>query len=182
VERPITVAVVEDHEILRNGLVASLVADQTLTVTTAEVGAPIGDDITVVVGSSQAAQRARFSCPVVVCSDDHETAESLGAINEIAGILSQETLTAAQLRATVHAAATGLRINEQHANGSPDVLQERDRRILEYMADGYSTREIAAQLSYSERTIKKVITGLQERLAARTRAQIVALAIRRGLI
>jgi DNA-binding CsgD family transcriptional regulator len=37
-------------------------------------------------------------------------------------------------------------------------------------------------MSYSERTIKKLITGLQRELGARSRAQLVAEAIRRGLI
>jgi DNA-binding CsgD family transcriptional regulator len=50
------------------------------------------------------------------------------------------------------------------------------------IANGHSTREIADRMSYSERTIKKLITGLEERLNARSRAHVVALAIRRGLI
>ena len=55
-------------------------------------------------------------------------------------------------------------------------------RVLELMADGCSTREIAVRMSYSERTIKKVITNLHCSLAARNRAQVVAQAIRRGLL
>ena len=37
-------------------------------------------------------------------------------------------------------------------------------------------------MSYSERTIKKLITLLQDRFDTRSRAQTVAEAIRRGLI
>jgi DNA-binding NarL/FixJ family response regulator len=50
------------------------------------------------------------------------------------------------------------------------------------LADCFSTREIAERMCYSERTIKKYVTGLQARLAARSRAQIVARALRAGLI
>jgi DNA-binding CsgD family transcriptional regulator len=37
-------------------------------------------------------------------------------------------------------------------------------------------------MSYSERTIKKLITSLETQMNARSRAQLVAHAIRRGLI
>ena len=53
---------------------------------------------------------------------------------------------------------------------------------MKLLAEGLSTREMAVRMNYSERTIKKLITGLQDRLAARSRAQIVARAIRTGLI
>lgn len=176
----IKVAVVEEHEILRHGLVAALAEDHRLAVTTAEVGAPLGADIDVAVASPAAVRRGAFACPVVVHTAD---GEALAAVNGgVAGVLARETLTAAQLRATVHAAAAGLEINARQLNGSDQRLAPRDRLVVELIADGYTTREIAARMSYSERTIKKLITALQERLEARSRPQIVAHAIRRGLI
>ena len=50
------------------------------------------------------------------------------------------------------------------------------------MAEGRTTREIADDMSYSEQTIKKLITALEGRLHARSRAHMVALALRQGLI
>ena len=57
------------------------------------------------------------------------------------------------------------------AGSSPRWSGDRDAR-----------REIADHLSYSEQTIKKLITALEGRMEARTRAHLIALAIRRGLI
>lgn len=176
------VAVVEEHEILRRGLVASLSEDGNMTVTTAELGVPVGDEVDVAVVSSEAVRRTRYACPVIVFIEDHEVLADLDGGNNIAGILPAPTLTAAQLRATVHAAATGLRIDAGTTNGSAPMIDPRARRVLELMADGCATREIAEQMSYSERTIKKLITGLQAQLGARSRAHIVAQAIRRGLV
>jgi DNA-binding NarL/FixJ family response regulator len=99
----------------------------------------------------------------------------------IVGVLPRRTLTGDQLRATVRAAAAGLTIQAQDA--SPAVaLPARDRRVLELVAEGWSTREIAETMSYSERTIKKLIQALEHRLQARNRAHAVASAIRQGLI
>jgi DNA-binding NarL/FixJ family response regulator len=97
-------------------------------------------------------------------------------------VLHRASLTASQLRATVHAAAAGLRVHARLVHDTHDALDPRSVRVLQLIAEGYSTREIATRMSYSERTIKKLITQLQDRLQTRTRAQIVAHAIRRGLI
>jgi two-component system, NarL family, response regulator DevR len=198
----IKVAVVEDHEILRRGLVAVLAEDRRLRVMTlapngselAPNGPPLAthgpprapngppqEEIDIAVVSSEIARRTSFSCPVIVYSEDPERSNGLAAGNEIAGVLDSGRLTAVQLRATVHAAAAGLRVNA-YVDEAPPVLEPRARRVLELLADGYSTREIAELMSYSERTIKKLITTLQDRFDARTRAHVVAQAVRRGLI
>ena len=56
------------------------------------------------------------------------------------------------------------------------------RVLIELLAEGHTTREIAGRMSYSEQTIKKLITALERRMEARSRAHLVAVAIRRGLI
>lgn len=177
----VKVAVVEEREILRRGLVASLIEDQSLQVSAAELDGPAVLDVDIAVVSSEVALRERFPCPIVVCSDDPEGLCRVASGNEVVGVLDRDTLTGAQLRATVHAAASGLRVNA-HVDGAAQPLEPRSLLVLELIADGYSTREIAARMSYSERTIKKVITSLQGRFETRSRAQTVAQAIRRGLI
>lgn len=178
----VRVAVVEEREILRRGLVASLIEDQRLEVRTAELDGPAVLDVDIAVVSSEAARRERFPCPIVVCSDDPEGLCRVASGNEVVGVLHRDTLTGAQLRATVHAAASGLRVNAHVEGEAVQPLEPRSLLVLELIADGYSTREIAAQMSYSERTIKKVIMSLQGRFETRSRAQTVAEAIRRGLI
>jgi DNA-binding NarL/FixJ family response regulator len=61
-------------------------------------------------------------------------------------------------------------------------LTRRERDVLQLVADGYSTREIAARLAYSERTIKNVLQDLTVRLHLRNRTQAVAYAVRNGWI
>jgi DNA-binding NarL/FixJ family response regulator len=183
----IAVAVVEEQEILRLGLVASLEEDARLRVV-ASTGDALSEGVDIAVVSSSAAVRAAFACPIVVCSDHLGEPDPTSSVNTIAGVLNRRTLTAAQLRATVHAAVAGLhvRVEAGDAAGQPRTrhppLDPRARHVLEFLAEGLNTREIAVHLNYSERTIKKLITDLEHRFAARNRAQIVAQAIRRGLI
>lgn len=174
------VRVVEEQEILRRGLVACLSEDEHLEVTEAAVEDVDRQNVDVAVVSEDAAASHVFSCPIVVCSAWPAALRSVAPENEVAGVLDPDALTAAQLQATVRAAAIGLRVNAQpnHGNG----LDSRSVLVLDLIAHGHSTREIADRMSYSERTIKKLITSVEETMHARSRAQAVALAIRRGLI
>lgn len=179
---PIRIAVVEEHEIVRYGLVASLAEDRGLEVRAADADT-IDGHVDIAIVSSEAAMGHRFPCPIIVCSDKAREPRSAAAGNNVAGVLSRGSLTAAQLRATVHAVAAGLLVNaHDSAEPTAEALDARALRLLELIAEGHSTREIADAMSYSERTIKKLITGLESHMQARSRAQVVAEAIRRGLI
>jgi DNA-binding NarL/FixJ family response regulator len=61
-------------------------------------------------------------------------------------------------------------------------LSEREIAVLQLVADGMDTGEIATKLCYSERTIKNVIHGVTTRLGLRNRSQAVAYALREGWI
>jgi DNA-binding NarL/FixJ family response regulator len=61
-------------------------------------------------------------------------------------------------------------------------LTQRELRVLQLLADGMSTSEIARELAYSERTIKNAIHDLTSRLNLRNRSHAVAFALRQGLI
>ena len=61
-------------------------------------------------------------------------------------------------------------------------LAQREIDVLRLVADGLDTSEIAAQLSYSERTVKNVLHEVTSRMQLRNRSQAVAYAIREGLI
>jgi DNA-binding NarL/FixJ family response regulator len=61
-------------------------------------------------------------------------------------------------------------------------LTRRENTVLRLVADGLSTREIASQLAYSERTIKAVIQELTTRFYFRNRTHAVAHAVRNGWI
>jgi len=86
---------------------------------------------------------------------------------------------------------------EVHPDGSPDArvgagasdretaveaLTPREREVLELVAEGMSNRAIAERLAISEHTVKFHVGALLGKLSAATRAELVAIALRRGLI
>ncbi len=178
----ISVVVCDEREILRAGLVALLAEDAALTVTASAPGQTIAYGTDVAIVSGRVARYARFACPIVIVSEEPPAVIGAVAGNAVAGVLQRGSLTVAQLRATVRAAATGLRVEAQREQRLHAALDPRAVRVLELIAGGCSTREIATLMSYSERTIKNVINELHDQLQARTRAQAVAHAMRRGLI
>jgi DNA-binding NarL/FixJ family response regulator len=61
-------------------------------------------------------------------------------------------------------------------------LASREIEVLKLVAEGWDTAQIAAKLSYSERTVKNVLHDVTTRLQLRNRSHAVAYAMREGLI
>jgi DNA-binding NarL/FixJ family response regulator len=61
-------------------------------------------------------------------------------------------------------------------------LNDREAAVLRLIADGHDTAEIAAELCYSERTVKNILHDVTTRLQVRNRSHAVAYAVREGLI
>jgi len=61
-------------------------------------------------------------------------------------------------------------------------LTHRETEILNYIAQGYLNKQIAAELHISEQTIKNHVTSILRKLDANARTQAVIIAIKRGLI
>jgi len=61
-------------------------------------------------------------------------------------------------------------------------LSEWEIEILSLMARGATNREISQTMYWSERTVKRKVRELMDKLGARNRTQVVAEAIKRGLI
>jgi DNA-binding CsgD family transcriptional regulator len=59
-------------------------------------------------------------------------------------------------------------------------LNERERRVLEMIADGYETDQIVRDLSYSLRTVQHIVNDLGLKFGAHNRPQIVHEAHRHG--
>lgn len=64
----------------------------------------------------------------------------------------------------------------------PEELTPREMDVLRLMALGYSNKEIAGKLFISAKTVENHKTRIKEKLAAKTRADLVRYAIERGLL
>jgi DNA-binding CsgD family transcriptional regulator len=63
----------------------------------------------------------------------------------------------------------------QHARPT-EQLTSREREVLNLIAVGYETKEIAGNLSISPETVRTHVRNSMSKLGARTRAQLVAIA------
>jgi DNA-binding NarL/FixJ family response regulator len=63
-----------------------------------------------------------------------------------------------------------------------DVLSEREIQVLKRIAEGNRNKDIGAQLSISEETVKAHVRHILEKLDAKDRTQAVSIGIRRGII
>jgi two-component system response regulator NreC len=72
-----------------------------------------------------------------------------------------------------------------HSDDSPinlDVLSRREIQVLELVADGLTTPQIAEQLALSPKTISRHRERIMNKLDLHTNAELVKFAIRSGLI
>ena len=64
----------------------------------------------------------------------------------------------------------------------PSPLTRREEEILQLIADGYSTSEVASRLFISGKTVKNHLASIYAKLDARDRTQAVLSAVRIGII
>jgi DNA-binding NarL/FixJ family response regulator len=137
---------------------------------------------------------------IVMCVQDVTAGRVLEALgNGAAGALARDSLTPETLIAAVTAVAAGIYALDAAAlralTGSVSPTSHRDRLarttgqftareqlVLRLVAAGLSNREIAQQLSYSERTIKAILHDIVTKLGVKSRSQAVALAVRERMI
>jgi len=98
----------------------------------------------------------------------------------------------AEVSAAIEAAAAGLVVAPASARSAlasrssrPEAgasLTEREREVLALLAAGLPNRAIGARLGISEHTVKTYVAAILDKLDAATRAEAVAIGLRRGLI
>jgi two-component system, NarL family, response regulator DegU len=79
-------------------------------------------------------------------------------------------------------AATILAELEDGVDRPPSPLTPREEEVLQLIADGCSTSEVAAGLYISGKTVKNHLASIYEKLEARDRTQAVLSAVRSGII
>jgi two-component system, NarL family, response regulator DegU len=66
--------------------------------------------------------------------------------------------------------------------GEDRLITRREEEVLQLIADGLSTPEVAARLYISQKTVKNHLASIYEKLDARDRTQAVLLAVRMGIV
>ncbi len=79
-------------------------------------------------------------------------------------------------------AATILAELEQGPDRTASPLTPREEEVLQLIADGCSTSEVASGLFISGKTVKNHLASIYEKLEARDRTQAVLSAVRSGII
>lgn len=67
-------------------------------------------------------------------------------------------------------------------NEDERVITRREEEVLQLIADGCSTPEVAAKLYISQKTVKNHLASIYQKLDARDRTQAVLQAVRMGII
>lgn len=62
------------------------------------------------------------------------------------------------------------------------VVTKREEEVLQLIADGCSTPEVAAKLYISQKTVKNHLASIYQKLDARDRTQAVLAAVRMGIV
>ena len=147
----------------------------------------------------EATRRIRQAAPatkVILITID----ESRGAISEaiqagVSGYLLKDASpdalvdaarNAVEGNAVIHPQLTKIFIEEvrlSEVDGPKTTpLSKREREILQKVADGSTTRQVATELGISPHTVKTHLERIFEKLSANDRAQAVAIAIRTGIV
>jgi DNA-binding NarL/FixJ family response regulator len=62
------------------------------------------------------------------------------------------------------------------------LITKREEEVLQHIADGYSTPEVAERLFISQKTVKNHLASIYQKLDARDRTQAVLQAVRMGIV
>ena len=66
--------------------------------------------------------------------------------------------------------------------GDERLITRREEEVLQLIADGLSTPEVAAKLYISQKTVKNHLASIYEKLNARDRTQAVLMAVKMGIV
>ncbi len=71
---------------------------------------------------------------------------------------------------------------DPHAEDTDRVVTKREVEVLQLIADGCSTPEVAERLYISQKTVKNHLASIYQKLDARDRTQAVLQAVRMGIV
>jgi DNA-binding NarL/FixJ family response regulator len=204
-EKPITVLIVDDHPLLREGVAAVLARERDIAL------------VAEAANGREAIEQYRTLRPDVTIMDlqmpemkGHEAIEAIGREFSDARILVVTTYDGdVQALRAIKSGASGYLLKNKLRKDLPDAIRavhagrlcipdeiartivehsvddqltQREVEVLRKIAAGNANKEIAAQLSIAEETVKTHIGRILSKLAARDRTHAVIIGIKRGII
>jgi two-component system, NarL family, response regulator DegU len=109
---------------------------------------------------------------------DCSTEEVVDTVRKAA---SGETALSPELAASMLGEVRDMVEREQAADAEA-VISKREEEVLQLVADGLSTTEVAAQLYISVKTVKNHLASIYQKLDTRDRTQAVLQAVRMGIV
>jgi two-component system, NarL family, response regulator len=204
--RPITVVIADDHPVVREGLAALLNSQSDINVVAEaangedtlkmcdqhfpdvlllDLRMPKKDGLQVM--TELAARTASGPRVIVMTTYDSEDDIRRSVKSGAKGYLVKDAAPQ-QIRESVRRVAAGgsvlssnLATKLAESIARPE-LSTRERQVLKYLANGRSNKEIARVLYISEHTAKAHVRAIMTKLNADSRAEVIAIAIKRGLI
>jgi DNA-binding NarL/FixJ family response regulator len=205
---PVRILIADDHSVVRQGLRMFLALDPELEVVgEAENGSralelarelrpdvvlmdllmPVMDGVTAI----EAIRRELADTEVIALTSVLEDASVVGAVKAGAiGYLLKDTQADELCRAIKAAAAGQVQLSPQaaarlvrevRAPESPQSLTERETDVLRLLAQGKANKEIAADLTIGEKTVKTHVSNILMKLGVQSRTQAALYAAQIGL-
>jgi two-component system, NarL family, response regulator DegU len=207
-----TVLIADDHQLLRQALRRAMEDAGLIVLGEAGDGAEAVQlvdelrpelvimDVTMpVLGGIEATRRLHAvypELPIVILTMHDEEALREEALRAGASAFLTKDSSMQEVVATAIATAAGEALSAELASSilselapatpvvasEPSPLTRREEEILQLIADGYSTSEVAARLFISGKTVKNHLASVYDKLDARDRTQAVLSAVRIGII
>jgi DNA-binding NarL/FixJ family response regulator len=110
---------------------------------------------------------------------DCSTEEVVDTVRKAA---SGETALSPELAASMLGEVRELVRREQGGAAAEPIISKREEEVLQLIADGLSTSEVAAKLYISVKTVKNHLASIYQKLDTRDRTQAVLQAVRMGIV
>jgi DNA-binding NarL/FixJ family response regulator len=204
-----TVLLVDDHELIRQGLARAFERDDEMSVVgqagsvteglaawkslqpdvvVTDLQLPDGHGLDVVRAIRLESDTAGVVVLTMHAGDDHIFAAMEAGASAFVGkdTRATEVVSAAKHAAvaprTFLCAGLSQAVMRRATSPAPPKLSGREAEVLSLLADGLGTGEIASSLYMSESTAKTHITHIYQKLGAANRAQALVTAMRLGLL